>query len=177
MEIRARRDEQVPLTLAVTDEAGGVAGLTATVAIRRGETSNSYLDFADLTFKAAGWTTKNQALTDNGAGFYVLTAALDLDLITNLSASTRFLAAEYTISGAAAGVAVDVIALDDSAPKVDDLHAIANNRLEVNLGTQALELYDEAGVAVIRSWDLETDGGEPVTTQKGVQTKRGIPSP
>lgn len=46
------------------------------------------------------------------------------------------------------------------------------NRLEVNLSTQKLELYDAAGTSVIQSWDLDTDVGEDVSTQSGVQTKR-----
>ncbi len=176
-QIKARRDEAVSLTLSVHDSSGGVAGLAAVVAIRLSETPDTYLDFDDLTFKASGWTTKRASLTDIGGGIYAGAPVVDLGSVTNLPGSTRSLAAEYEVTGAVDGVDVDVIEIDDSGPLLEDLHGIANNRLEVNLSTQALELYDEAGSTVIRSWDLATDGGEPVTTASGVQTKRGIPAP
>lgn len=52
------------------------------------------------------------------------------------------------------------------------------NRLEVDLSTQELVLYDDAGTAVIQRWPLQTDAGmpgDPVATQPGVQTKRKGP--
>lgn len=52
------------------------------------------------------------------------------------------------------------------------------NRLEVDLITQELVLYDDAGTAVIQRWPLQTDAGmpgDPVATQPGVQTKRKKP--
>lgn len=173
--ITARRTQTAPLSLAVSNESGPVTGLTATVAVRRGETSNSYLDFADLAFKTAGWTTKNQALAEVGGGVYALTSALNLATITNLAGSTRILFAEFTVSGSVDAVAVDTIQIDDDGPSLDELLAIGKNRLEVNITTGHLELYDDAGTTVIQRWALDTNGGEPVTTQAGVQTKRGAP--
>lgn len=175
VQIRAQRDQVVSLTLVVMGEGGGIAGLTATVEIRRGETSNSYLDFADWTFKTSGWTTKSAPLTDIGGGIYAGPAIVDLADLTNLPAATRYLAAEYTVGGAFNGVDADIIALDDAAAYLDELRGLSKNRLEVNFTTQKLELYDEAGTTVIQRWPLATNGGENVATRLGVQTKRGVP--
>ena len=58
VQIKTRRTEtNAPLTLSITRN-GPVLGATALVQIRDGSTVDSYLDFADDTFKTAGWTTK-----------------------------------------------------------------------------------------------------------------------
>jgi hypothetical protein len=61
----------IPLTLTIDQEgAGGVVGKSPTVALRNAATSNSYLDWADSTFKAAGWTTKYASMTEIERGHY-----------------------------------------------------------------------------------------------------------
>lgn len=50
--------------------------------------------------------------------------------------------------------------------------AIADGRLEMDFSGQRLVLYDNAGDPM-RQWALETEGGEPVATTTGAQTKRG----
>jgi hypothetical protein len=57
------------------------------------------------------------------------------------------------------------------------LRKTAVNRLEVDLGAQELVLYDDDGTSVLQRWPLETNagGGDLVTTQPGVQTKRKPP--
>lgn len=50
--------------------------------------------------------------------------------------------------------------------------AINLNGIEFNFATQRLELYDSSHATVIASWPVATNGGEPVTTSPGVQTKR-----
>jgi hypothetical protein len=58
------------------------------------------------------------------------------------------------------------------------LRKAAINRLEVNLATQELVLYDDDGATIKQRWPLETEAGPPgdiVTTQAGVQTKRKAP--
>ena len=59
--------------------------------------------------------------------------------------------------------------------KAEDLaltRKMVANRLEVDLTAQQLVLYEDDGVTVAWRADLETDGGEDVATQLGVQTKR-----
>jgi len=52
-----------------------------------------------------------------------------------------------------------------------------SNRLEMDFGTQELVLYEDDGLTVLHRWVLATDGGEPVATSTGVQTKRGAIGP
>lgn len=124
--IRARRTEvEVPLTLSITRSNGPVIGATAVVAVRDGNTNDSYLDFADATFKTAGWTTRQAALADIGGGFYALTGGLDVAAITNLPAATEILLAEFEVTAPAnaLGVSVDEILIDgfvdDIEPDID----------------------------------------------------------
>lgn len=175
VQIQARRDSsEVPLTLSVTKD-GGVAGLTVKVAIRDGATDDSYLDFADDTFKTSGHTTREATLTDISGGFYALTGGLDVSAITNLPAATFLLVAEYEVSGAEQGVANDVIVLTQTEENIEFLVSTFLHRLRVNIDTQKLELFNLAGTAIIQSWPLTTKGGELVSTQFGVQVERGVP--
>ncbi len=82
----------------------------------------------------------------------------------------------YTTARAAFLDELDVTDPDSVAAAVQLIRRISDNRLEVDIAGQALRLYDDAGVAVIRSWPLSTTGGEPVQTGDGIQTKRGVPA-
>jgi hypothetical protein len=65
MSLQAEKsDSAYPLRLTVNGSTGGVTGLTVVVAVRRG---SDYLDFADGTFKASGWTTRQAAMTEVSA--------------------------------------------------------------------------------------------------------------
>jgi hypothetical protein len=100
----------VPLSLAMSRATGGVAGLSPVVAIRDGASLTSWLDFADNTFKAAGWTTRQASMTDLTGGFYGRT--LSLAAITNLPAATDHLVAEYAVTaGSLRGVSVEVVTI------------------------------------------------------------------
>jgi|GEM_PF-2514985 len=112
-----RRDETAaPLWIAI-DNTGGVSGLTVIVQIRDGNTTNSYLDFNDDTFKTSGWTQKSLTLTDLGSGYYHNT--LDISSITNLP-SGNHLSLEYDISGDVTGVSNSTLTLDDTTSLVWD---------------------------------------------------------
>jgi hypothetical protein len=82
----------------------------------------------------------------------------------------------YTTARAAFLDELDVTDPDSVAAAVQLIRRISDNRLEVDIPGQALRLYDDAGVAVIRSWPLSTTGGEPVQTGAGIQTGRGVPA-
>lgn len=61
----------VPLVLTIEQEGvGGVTGKSPTVALRNASTTNSYLDWADNTFKVAGWTTKYASMSEVERGHY-----------------------------------------------------------------------------------------------------------
>ncbi len=83
------------------------------------------------------------------------------------------------VRGDAAAIAAEVWGHPTAIATIADVELsrrILDNRLRVNIALQRLELYDDAGVAVIRSWPLSTTGGEPVQTATGVQTERGVPA-
>ncbi len=63
--------EPFVLALSVQGFSGGIEGLSPTVAIRDARTTNEYLDFADLVFKTAGWSTQFAPLAEVGNGRYV----------------------------------------------------------------------------------------------------------
>lgn len=56
------------------------------------------------------------------------------------------------------------------------IRRITDNRLEVDFIGQRLVLYADDGVTLLRTWPLTADGGGPVTTDAGVQTRRGAPT-
>lgn len=111
LELQTERTETaLPLTLAITQPgSGGLTGQSPTVRIRNGETDDSYLDFADNTFKTAGWTTQDAALDEIGDGFYLLTGGLNVAAFEASIPTVNHLYAEYEVPGI--GVDIDVILL------------------------------------------------------------------
>lgn len=120
MSIEVERTEaNAPINLLV-NKNGGVESLTGSVKIRDGATTDYYLDFDDDTFKLTGWTEMSASLEDIGSGKYVLSGGLDISAITNLSASTHHLVAEFEITGSETGVACDLIFLRTSTYNIVD---------------------------------------------------------
>ena len=122
-QIRVPRNEtEVPLNLFLNN-SGPVTGATAVVAIRDGDTPDSYLDFNDNTFKTAGHTTRQAALTEGEVGVYTLVPGLDLSAITNLPAGTDHLIAEFEVTAPAAstGIVSDMILIDDRLEDANDI--------------------------------------------------------
>jgi len=160
--IAERTATDIDLTLSVSRN-GGVAGLTAVVAIRDGDTPNSYLDFADQTFKTSGWTTRQAAMTDLGGGHY--RRALDLTAMINLPAGTEELVAEYETTGSVASVTHDKIqivtsfltlataaALATVQADTDDIQtrlpaALVAGRMDADVGAIQAGAIDAAAVA------------------------------
>jgi hypothetical protein len=58
---------------------------------------------------------------------------------------------------------------------VETLRKETSNRNEIDFSAQEEVAYDDDGTTIVQRWPLETDGGESVTTQLGVQTKRKPP--
>ena len=191
-DVLARRNEtDVPLTVAVTKNSGGIPGLTVVAQVRDGDTVDSFLDFADNTFKTAGWTTKQAPLADRGDGFYDLSGGLDLSALTNLPAATDVLLAEYFISGSRSGIAIDqvILAGDIVSPGVADAvwdelltgHELAgstgrslgflrdilfgNTRIDRSDPNQWVEQHLDAatGLVVVAEYDLEGLDGTPIS--------------
>jgi len=160
-------ETKVPLFLTITREGlGGVAGKAPVVALRN-NLNDYFLDFADNTFKAAGWTTKEQTLTDLGGGHY----RYDLNLAVIGAANEDIYVAEFRVDdgGAVMGAAQDFILIED----LPIMRRIITNRLEDfpgNPGT--LILYDDDGVTPLKSWELRDATGGAVSAAAGAPAKR-----
>ena len=99
----------------------GRTGLTALLAIRDNSTAGQrWLDFSDLTFKIAGWVTRQVALTEIGPeapGMYHHAPGLNVAAVTNLPSVGSELIAEYSVVGVApafTGYAIDTFQLVSS---------------------------------------------------------------
>ena len=184
--IRARRDEvELPLSLSITAASGPIVGATAVVAVRDGNTDDSYLDFADDTFKTAGHTTRQAPLADIGGGFYALTGGLDVDAITNLPAATEILIAEFEVTAPAKarGVSLDEILIDgfvddlndlsqaeilsDATPfagaDIETIRKIETNRWRIDTGANTLTFFDDDGTTPLFVFDLLDAAAAPST--------------
>ena len=183
----------LPLTLTVDKEdVGGLTGLSPTVAVRDGATTDSYLDWADDTFKTSGWVTRYQALSEVGGGHYQ--AILDVDAL-GLSAGDMLIA-EYMVDEAAAkGAAHDVVvivaadsdlitevwdhditgreATPNSAARVVDLqNKLVRGRLRTNPTADQLELYDPVDDAILLTWSLTDFAGGSIANVVGAPFDR-----
>lgn len=100
----------------VRGDGAGQTGQTVVVEIRDVTTTNSYLDFADLTFKTAGWTTKAATLTEVGGGHYSLAGGADPFLWTPRPNPPAYFRAEFRVTGPKSGVGADEILITDALP-------------------------------------------------------------
>jgi len=117
-------DTEVPLQLSVTNpETGGITGLAPTVAIRKGDTLDEYLDFDDFTFKTAGWVIKYAAMDEAENGHYHLT--IDVSSI-GLSPGDSIIAEYEAIDTLTAlkGVDSDVISITSSSERMKEIWQI-----------------------------------------------------
>jgi len=159
--------QAIPLVLTVNKSGtGGVVGLSPTVALRKGDTTDTYLDWADDTFKTTGWTLKNAPLTEVGGGHYQ--KQLDLSVLT-LSYG-QVLVAEYVVTDAGyESVAQDTYYVED----IPIIRKSIINRLEEFPGNPGqLILYDDDGVTPIKSWQLRDAAGGPTLAVTGAPSKR-----
>ncbi len=160
-------ETKIPLFLTITREGlGGVPGKAPVVALRKNGT-DEYLDFADNTFKMAGWTTKEQVLVDLTGGHYRYNVSAPAIGVV----AGEMLIAEFKVDDGAAvkGAAQDFIMIED----LPVMRKIVTNRLEDfpgNPGT--LILYDDDGITPFRSWELRDATGGAVTAAVGAPAKR-----
>ena len=157
--LTVERSATAELALTVSQN-GGVSGLAAVVAVRDGA---SYLDWFDMTFKAAGWTTRQAAMSEIGDGHY--RHSLDLAAITNLPSATVALSAEYATTGAVAASAHDLLLLVASfldlptaaavasvQADADDIQtrlpaALVSGRLDASVGAMAAGVLTASSLA------------------------------
>ena len=172
--IEVNREGILVFQFSVSDDVvGPISGASPTVELMDG-ISGQFLDFGDFAFKNAGWISKSANLISLVPGFYWY--AIPMVTISGLPVTSETLIAQYrvTVDGVER-IDHDVVRINRTEAPVADLRSLAYHRLVVNLSTQKLELYDAAGTTIVQQWPLLTAGGEPVGTQFGVQTVRGVP--
>lgn len=171
----------IPLQLVVDQlGVGGVPGLAPapTVAIRNvsaGGPPFAYLDWADMTFKVAGWTTKYAAMVDVERGIY----QSSLDISSFAFPLGTVLSAEYSVNASGVvGEDQDVIVLSNVQRSTAFLYKVAKNRLEEASGNPGtLTLYDDDGVTVLETWQLRDETGGAVLPAVGTPARRSAGTP
>jgi hypothetical protein len=166
----------VPLEFTITQEGvGGVTGLTGgnapTVAIRDGTTTDSYLDFADDTFKTSGWTTKFATLTEVERGHY--NRVLDVNAL-GLNAGDALIAEfEVDDGGAVVGADHDIILITETLGDLAIVRKSITNRMEEAPGNPGtLILYDDDGTTVLLTWQLRDVTGGAIVGTVGSPARR-----
>lgn len=163
------------VTLALVIQRAGVGGITAlapTVAIRDAIVPTLFLDWADNTFKSAGWTLKHKIMTDAGGGRY--TQSLNLALITTADQTSQY-SAEYAVDngGDVKGVAMDDIFLTRVEADTRLIARIARNRLEESPGNPGvLVLYDDDNATPLLTWQVRDFVGGATVGAPGVPARR-----
>jgi hypothetical protein len=161
-----------PLVLTVTKaEVGGITGLSPTVAFRKVDPANEYLDWNDLTFKTVGWGLKDAPLTELGGGHY----QRKLDLTTISAADGDQYVAEYVVTDTGyEGVDSDVYILEDAAVDVEFLRKMATNKMQQTSGNPGqLVLFDDDGLTPLKTWEIRDEFGGGIAAQTGVPARRG----
>lgn len=177
--IAASTDIKVPLELIIEQEGiGGVTGKSPIVRLRDGTTSNSYLDFADNTFKTSFWTTQDQALAEIGNGHY--SYVLDLSLITVLVVG-NMLVAEFMVDDGGDIIGSDhdiiIIGLTTFESLLTDISLIrksVTNRMEEAPGNPGvLTLYDDDDSTAILQFQLRDALGNGIASPALSPARRG----
>ncbi|MEE8551514.1 MAG: hypothetical protein V3T08_09715 [Gemmatimonadota bacterium] len=173
--IPATFNEPHPLTLAVNGFGGGVTGLSPVVAIRDALTVDSFLDFADLTFKTAGHTTRQAALVEVGDGRYFLAGGADPFLWTPKPDVPAYFVAEYEVPGLAVGDDLIVVTAALSGEEFDTtLDEVGSDTLgwqEVQTSQSGreirrLNLFDDTGARITISPDTFKTSGRLITRRE-----------
>lgn len=177
-------DMTVPLELTISQEGvGGVLGQDAFVRVRDGSTTNSFLDWADNTFKTVGWAERDRLLDEVGGGHYTTQLSLaDIGAVVG-----NVFIAQYTVDdgGDVVGDAHDVVlvglqALTDMAALLADvslLRKLYTNRQEQFPGNPGrLILWDDDGVTPLLEWELRDAAGNGIVSNVGCPAKRSAAS-
>jgi len=165
-----------PLLLTVRREGvGGIGGLSPTVALRDGSTTDSYLDFSDDTFKTVGWTTKYASMTEIERGHY----QRNLDLSALSVSEGDILVAEYHVDNASdvVGDAADLLAVvvPPSGVDLSLVRKSITNRMEEYPGTPGtLILFDDDNTTPLMTWELRDAAGGGVVATTGTPARRSV---
>jgi hypothetical protein len=192
-------DTNVSIEMELLRNAVPIIGATVTAAVRN-KLNNQFLDFSDNTFKAAGWTTKFQTLTDlNGTdtdmkGIYRFL----WNSATPVSAQGEYQFIFKYNDGVSDLETFDDIYFDDALSSTSIASAVWNaltasfvaagsfglmlkrikaaliNRMELADGSSSnLVIYDDDAVTPLLTASVTDKTGAAITTSATVPAKRG----
>lgn len=165
-----RDDAIAPVTLRVCDTTSGpVTGLTPVYQVFD-VGLGQFLDFGDLLFKAAP-ALASAPLAEVGNGLYTRSPGLDLASLTNKSGLTLIFYFSAVTTGGLNVCAQDTISFD-TFNQLKLQERLSCNATEIDYANQTFVLFDDDGVTPLKTWPLETNGGEAVTPQPGIPSKR-----
>jgi hypothetical protein len=174
--VRSQVGTTVSVEVKLQDGNGvAVTGQTPTVAIRR-PSDNFFLDFADNTFKASGWTTKNQALTEitgqpEAAGVYRFLWNSALSVTEAVKLALQFTWVD--------GANTRLFAEDLDLTEEDLADKILVNKMDYDTATNTLRIYNKAGNSIIKSWVITDKTAAPANLSNLPATlpvNRGVPT-
>ena len=158
----------------ILDKSGNpVTGLSnVLLTIRR--TSDDYrLDFFDNTFKASGWTTRQKVMTEldatNDAGVYCY------DFDTGGFADDTYQMRVECANGDNVPQTGELKA-GGYVDHISDIKRLLNNKLTIDEAGSSLQLWNDAGTAVLYEWPLTDKGGNAIVLQAGLPSNRGVPT-
>jgi len=156
--IKARiGDTTVGLIVVVTKNGVPQTGETVLVRIAEADTSDSYLDFNDDTFKTSGWTTKTVTMTEDASetGTYKYV----WDSSSAVSAEAR-LSVEYEItSGSNRSKDSEILIIHDEALEATS-QLIKTAVDEINLETDASAIANAVWDEVLASHTIAGSSGK-----------------
>jgi len=166
-----RTSSSYPLVCSIIGPGGGVTGQSPTVAVRDGDTVNSYLDFADNTFKTSGWTIKYSPMVEVERGHYQRSINV---ANLNLQAGQE-LVAEFSVDdgGGVVGGDHDILKIVDIAADTSLVRKVITNRQEEEPGLPGrLITYDDDNVTPILDQELRDNNDGAIVSATGVPAKR-----
>ena len=162
-----------PLSLNLQQEGvGGISGQSPTVKVRRGNTTDSYLDFADNVFKTSGWALKEATMQEVGDGNY----QRSLDIATLAVVKDDVLVAEYHVDdgGDVVGSAADLLIVTEFGFDLAFVRKSVTNRMATFSGTPGmLLLFDDDDTTVIGRWELRDEANGGIIATVATPAKRG----
>lgn len=162
-----------PLSLNLQQEGvGGISGQAPTVKVRRGSTTNSYLDFSDNAFKTSGWVLKEASMQEVGDGNY----QRSLDIASLAVVKDDVLVAEYHVDdgGDVVGSALDLLIVTEFGFDLAFVRKSVTNRMATFAGTPGvLLLFDDDDSTVIGRWELRDSADGGIIATVASPAKRG----
>lgn len=159
--------------LALVDSSGNpLTGLSnVNLAIRR-VSDGCWLDFFDNTFKTSGWTTRQATMAEidaiNDAGKY------RYDFNTSGFADDTY-EMRADCSSAANFPQIGELKVGGYVDEISDTWRIVKNKLTIDEANSKLQLWDDAGTAVLYEWPLTDKDGSSIVLQGTGPASRGEP--